>query len=67
MLSERRDAFNILETAEQFLSNADLVKFAKYKPLSAVNNEMMKQAYEIIEKTIPKERAERREVLSNAG
>jgi hypothetical protein len=36
-----------------FLTNADLVKFAKYKPLPAVNEEMMRQAIDIVENTVP--------------
>ncbi|MBN1300542.1 MAG: hypothetical protein JW995_04940 [Melioribacteraceae bacterium] len=35
----------------EFLSNADMVKFAKFKPMPSVNEEMMKQAYDIIDKT----------------
>jgi hypothetical protein len=48
-------AKNILETTNQFLNNADLVKFAKFNPLPSVNDEMMKQAKDIVTKTIPKE------------
>jgi hypothetical protein len=43
----------ILDITYNFLSNADLVKFAKFQPLEAVNEEMMKQAKEIIQSTIP--------------
>jgi len=38
----------ILNTTYNFLSNADLVKFAKFTPMNIVNEEMMKQAYEIV-------------------
>jgi hypothetical protein len=38
-----------------FLSNADLVKFAKFQPVESVNEEMMKQANEIVQKTILEE------------
>jgi hypothetical protein len=48
-------AENILEITNQFLNNADLVKFAKFNPLPSVNDEMMKQAKDIVTKTIPKE------------
>lgn len=48
-------AENILETTNEFLNNADLVKFAKFQPLPSVNEEMMKQAKEIVTKTISKE------------
>jgi hypothetical protein len=43
----------ILDITYNFLSNADLVKFAKFQPLESVNEEMMKQAKEIIQSTIP--------------
>jgi hypothetical protein len=43
----------ILDITYDFLSNADLVKFAKFQPLESVNEEMMKQAKEIIQSTIP--------------
>ena len=52
-LSERYDTSEILKPTEEFLSNADLVKFAKYNPVPDLNAEMMKQAYHIVEKTIP--------------
>lgn len=48
-------AENILETTNEFLNNADLVKFAKFQPLPSVNEEMMKQAKEIVTKTISME------------
>jgi hypothetical protein len=44
-------ARKILNTTYNFLSNADLVKFAKYTPMNIINEEMMKQAYEIINVT----------------
>jgi hypothetical protein len=65
-LGNRNDASGIIQTTEEFLNNADLVKFAKYVPIASVNEEMMKQAYQIVEKTIPKEREQKKEVLSNA-
>jgi hypothetical protein len=43
---------SIYQTVGQFLSNADLVKFAKYKPMPVVNEEMMKQALNIVENTV---------------
>jgi len=48
-------AENILNITNEFLNNADLVKFAKFIPLPSVNEEMMKQAKEIVTKTISKE------------
>jgi hypothetical protein len=53
LLGENREGEPILGTTYDFLSNADLVKFAKFTPLDSVNEEMMKQAYEIVNKTIP--------------
>lgn len=50
-----RDALHILETTDNFLNNADLVKFAKFNPMASVNEDMMLQAKEIVNHTIPKE------------
>ncbi len=62
LLSQRKDAGAVLDITYNFLSNADMVKFAKFSPVASVNEEMMKQAYEIVKKTIPadgvKERTE---------
>ena len=66
-LNDRYDTSEILQTTGEFLTNADLVKFAKYNPVPDLNKEMMKQAYEIVEKTIPKEKESSREVMRNAG
>ncbi len=52
-LKQVRKAGVITETTYNFLSNADLVKFAKFKPMASINEEMMKQAIEIVEKTKP--------------
>jgi hypothetical protein len=52
-LKQVRRAEVIIETTFDFLSNADLVKFAKFKPMASINEEMMKQATEIVEKTKP--------------
>lgn len=48
------DAKPIIDITNKFLSNADLVKFAKFQPLDSVNEEMMEQAKEIVERTKPK-------------
>jgi len=53
MLKQYQGAESILGITYSFLSNADLVKFAKFLPLASINEEMMKQAYEIVNKTIP--------------
>ena len=53
-LKRVRDGSHILETTDKFLNNADLVKFAKFNPMASVNEEMMIQAKEIVNHTIPK-------------
>lgn len=50
-------AESIFSITNEFLSNADLVKFAKFQPLPSVNETMMKQAKEIVTQTISKETA----------
>jgi hypothetical protein len=52
-LKQVRRAEIVIDTTYNFLSNADLVKFAKFKPMASINEEMMKQATEIVEKTKP--------------
>jgi hypothetical protein len=52
LLRNREGTEYILDTTYNFLSNADLVKFAKFVPLGSVNDEMMKQALEIVNKTM---------------
>lgn len=54
LLKKIPDARQILDLTESFLSNADLVKFAKFVPMDGVNAEMMKQAIEIVNKTAQK-------------
>ena len=54
-LNRVNSAEKILDETEQFLNNADLVKFAKFIPIASVNEEMMLQAKDIISKTIPTE------------
>ncbi len=48
----------VLEITSGFLNNADMVKFAKFIPMNDINEEMMKQAYEIVNTTIPKPQPE---------
>jgi len=50
-LNKNKEAEVILTTVKNFLTNADLVKFAKFVPLKSVNEEMMMQAEEIVNKT----------------
>lgn len=53
-LSQVRGADVILDITSAFLNNADMVKFAKFVPMDKVNEEMMQQAYKIVEITIPR-------------
>ena len=53
-LKKHPETDGIVELTNNFLNNADLVKFAKFVPLSSVNEDMMKQAYEIVQRTVPK-------------
>ncbi len=55
----------ILNITNEFLNNADLVKFAKFQPLPSVNEEMMKQAKEIVNQTISKEPEQVEEEVQN--
>ncbi len=50
-LQKRSGTETIIEDTRDFLTNADLVKFAKYQPMASVNEVMMKQAEEIVQKT----------------
>ncbi|BDQ02375.1 hypothetical protein [Ignavibacterium sp.] len=54
LLKRIPDAKQILELTESFLTNADLVKFARFVPMDGVNAEMMKQAIEIVNRTAQK-------------
>jgi hypothetical protein len=58
-------AENILNITNEFLNNADLVKFAKFIPLPSVNEAMMKQAKDIVNTTIPKEQVLVEEEVQN--
>lgn len=53
VLSYTEEGKKIVETSDNFFSNADLVKFAKFEPMPKINEEMMKQAYDIVNQTIP--------------
>jgi len=57
-LKSKKITNSIFDLTNNFLSNADLVKFAKYLPLPSVNEVMMKQAFEIVNKTKPEEKVE---------
>lgn len=51
LLSKHPQGRKVIDVTSEFLSNADLVKFAKYTPLESVNIEMMYQAKNIVKKT----------------
>lgn len=52
-LGRIKEAGPVHETTSEFLNNADLVKFAKFVPMDNINDEMMKQAYQIVKITVP--------------
>ena len=51
ILNRVMDNQKMIDTSRKFLENADMVKFAKFVPLATVNDEMMNQAYDIVQKT----------------
>ncbi len=51
ILNRVMDNQKVIDTTKEFLTNADMVKFAKFKPMPTINEEMMKQAIDIVEKT----------------
>lgn len=53
LLEKIPEAKNIIKTTEEFLTNADLVKFAKFNPVPDLNSVMMNQARDIVNSTIP--------------
>ncbi len=44
-------SLDVVETTRKFLQNADMVKFAKFTPMPSVNEEMLKEAYKIVDLT----------------
>jgi len=64
-LQKKHVAKIIVDDTQNFLSNADLVKFAKYQPLASINEEMMRQAEEIVKKTRTDGEASLSEVTEN--
>ncbi|MHB8580616.1 MAG: hypothetical protein ACYDA4_12270 [Ignavibacteriaceae bacterium] len=65
LLKRRNDTEVILNVTKDFLNNADMVKFAKFIPFNSVNEEMLKQAYEIVNKTIPTENVVEKPEVAN--
>lgn len=65
LLGKKEEAYPVLNITYSFLTNADLVKFAKYNPDGFINEEMMKQAYEIVNRTKPNIATETTEELKD--
>ncbi len=63
-INETQTVFDI---TRNFFDNADLVKFAKFQPMPSVNEEMMKQANDIVLKTKPVEVIEETEEVMVNG
>lgn len=53
LLKSIKEAEKIVKTTEEFFTNADLVKFAKFNPIPDLNSIMMSQAKEIVNSTVP--------------
>jgi len=51
ILNRVMDNQKVIDTTRKFFENADMVKFAKFKPMPTVNEEMMEQAIDIVKKT----------------
>ena len=50
-LNKIQECDSIIDTSIEFFENADLVKFAKFQPMPSVNENMIKQAFDIVLKT----------------
>ncbi len=50
-LLEQNISDEVVTIIRKFLENADMVKFAKFTPMPSVNEEMMKEAYKIVDLT----------------
>lgn len=64
LLKNHKQGIKVLDITEQFLNNADLVKFAKYIPMETVNVEMMQQAKSIVKKTAGLDQSENKEKVN---
>jgi hypothetical protein len=67
LLDRMMDNQLTIDNTKEFLNNADLVKFAKFIPIPSVNEEMMKQAYTIVQRTKRQEEYVELEGVRNAG
>ncbi len=52
-LNKIKECDSIIDLSREFFENADLVKFAKFQPMPSVNENMIKQAFDIVIKTKP--------------
>ena len=57
----------VIVTTEEFLANADMVKFAKFEPMPTINEAMMKEAYLIVNETKTEATSEFSKEGVNAG
>ncbi len=57
----------VILITEEFLANADMVKFAKFEPMPTVNEAMMEEAYSIVNETKKETSSESAEEVVNAG
>lgn len=64
LLKNHKQGSKVLDITEQFLNNADLVKFAKYIPMETVNLEMMHQAKNIVKQTAELDRSDNMEKVN---
>jgi len=53
LLRTKNETSELIPLTKEFLQNADMVKFAKFVPLTEINEAMIKQARKIVTATIP--------------
>ncbi len=66
-LKEKDVNKKVIFTTEEFLANADMVKFAKFEPMPTVNEAMMEEAYSIVNETKKETSSKSAEEVVNAG
>lgn len=66
-LKEKDVNTEVIVTTEEFLANADMVKFAKFQPMPTINEAMMQEAYLIVNETKAEITEESSEEVVNAG
>ena len=57
----------VIKNTEEFLANADMVKFAKFEPMPTVNEAMMTEAYSIVKETKVDDSINSADEVVNAG